>query len=117
MVMEFSFYIIIGCLLFIFLVFLFVAITKRTGFLNFNLNSINQILFSLVTEAEKTLGSGTGQAKLAMVVALFYERYPMLSKWISPILLLKLIETAVSEMNNYVESNINMKKIVTNKVA
>lgn len=107
--MDISLYAIVGCLLFIVASFFIAFFSRKIGFVNGN---INKILFALVTEAEKTLGSKTGQAKLALVIALFYERYPSLSKYISAGLLTKLIEKAVVEMGNYVESNANMKKIV-----
>lgn len=102
----------IGLILFIVISFLFVFISKNTGILNTHLDSIGKVLFSLVTEAEQILGSGTGQAKTALVVALFYERYPSLSRYVSSTLLTKLIEQAVVEMSDYIESNINMRKII-----
>ncbi|MFV0503601.1 MAG: hypothetical protein ACK5LT_06495 [Lachnospirales bacterium] len=77
-----------------------------------NNKRLPKILFTLVLEAESYLGSGTGKAKLAFVVSLFYERYPKLGFFVSEKKLIELIELAVIEMADYIESNKKIKELV-----
>lgn len=63
---------------------------------------VKKIILSLVVQAEKTLGSGTGELKYAMVVERAYEVMPTILKLlITKKELDNLIEEAVQYMKNY----------------
>jgi hypothetical protein len=75
---------------------------------------LEQIIFSLVLEAEKQFGVKTGEAKYAAVVRMFYSLMPkVITGFITPKLLGILIEEAVAEMKNYLEGNLVIQKIIT----
>lgn len=76
-----------------------------------------EILFYLVTEAEKEFGGGTGQLKYSAVFTWLYEKLPALAKLILPKRVISdLIEAAVSKMKEYLESNIKANEFVSNDV-
>ena len=62
-----------------------------------------KIIYSLVIEAEKMLGSSTGQIKKEQVISWFYRRYPIISMFISETDLSRLIDIAVTSINRYLE--------------
>ena len=62
-----------------------------------------KIIYSLVIEAEKMLGSSTGQIKKEQVISWFYTRYPIISMFISETDLSRLIDIAVTSINRYLE--------------
>ena len=62
-----------------------------------------KIIYSLVIEAEKLLGSSTGQIKKEQVISWFYTRYPIISMFISETDLSRLIDIAVTSINRYLE--------------
>ena len=62
-----------------------------------------KIIYSLVIEAEKMLGSSTGQIKKEQVISWFYTRYPVISMFISETDLSRLIDIAVTSINRYLE--------------
>ena len=62
-----------------------------------------KIIYSLVIEAEKLLGSSTGQIKKEQVISWFYTRYPVISMFISETDLSRLIDIAVTSINRYLE--------------
>lgn len=67
---------------------------------------VKRIIFSLVTEAEKELGSGTGQLKLAMVIEWLYPKLPSVIKFfVSEKMLLKWIEAGLAEAKKKWEEN------------
>ena len=75
----------------------------------------SEILFYLVTEAEKEFGGGTGQLKYSAVFTWLYEKLPTLAKIILPKRVVSgLIEAAVSKMKEYLESNIKASEFVSN---
>jgi len=70
------------------------------------LSALKDFLYSLVLQAEAMWGGGTGDAKRALVVQMFYEKAPdMLKKLIKPDTLIKLIEEAVARMKDYFAKN------------
>ena len=69
------------------------------------INSIKEWLLYAVTEAEKELGSGTGQLKLRYVYNMFVERFPALSAVISFPMLSGLVDEALVQMKKMLESN------------
>lgn len=72
-------------------------------------SGVSEMLFYLVTRAEKEFGAGTGEIKYAGVVTWLYERMPAFFR----IVLSKkeidtLIETAVGKMKEYLKQNGNI---------
>ena len=61
---------------------------------------LKQILFNLVTQAEKQFGSGTGSLKYAAVADWIYQRIPAV---------LKMIEAALEEAKKAWGANENLK--------
>ncbi|MEI6680536.1 MAG: hypothetical protein WCL21_18150 [Mariniphaga sp.] len=75
---------------------------------------LEQIIFSLVLEAEKQFGEKTGEAKYAAVVRMVYTALPkVITGFISPKLLGILIENAVLEMKEYLLKNPAAQNIIT----
>lgn len=63
---------------------------------------VRQVVLSLVVQAEKALGSGTGELKYAMVVENLYNVLPkILTTLFSMKEIDNLIETGVQYMKNY----------------
>ena len=62
-----------------------------------------KIIYSLVIEAEKMLGSSTGQIKKEQVISWFCTRYSVISMFISETDLSRLIDIAVTSINRYLE--------------
>ena len=74
---------------------------------------VNEMLFYLVTEAEKQFGGGTGQLKYAAVVAWLYERLPLIVRILYTEKQIDLlIEDAVERMKKYLESNIQARVLI-----
>ena len=74
---------------------------------------VNEMLFYLVTEAEKQFGGGTGQLKYAAVVAWLYERLPLIVRILFTEKQIDLlIEDAVERMKKYLESNIQARVLI-----
>lgn len=72
-------------------------------------------LFYAVTEAEKILGSKTGQLKLAQVFANFITAFPLFSKIITFGTFSKWVDIALKKMEEYLKSNENASNYVENK--
>lgn len=67
---------------------------------------VNQIILSLVVQAEKTLGSGTGELKYVMVVENVYKILPPILKLlISKKELDNIIEGSVQYLKEYLEKD------------
>ena len=65
-------------------------------------DTVNKIILSLVVQAEKTLGSGTGELKYAMVVENVYKVLPtILTMLISKKELDNIIEGSVQYLKDY----------------
>ena len=65
---------------------------------------VRQIVLSLVVQAEKALGSGTGELKYAMVVENIYKKLPfILTLLISKKELDRLIEDGVQYLKDYLK--------------
>lgn len=70
---------------------------------------VRQIVLSLVVQAEKALGSGTGELKYAMVVENVYRVLPkILTLLISKKELDRLIEDGVQYMKEYLSNGKNL---------
>lgn len=74
---------------------------------------VNEILFYLVTEAEREFGNGTGSLKYAAVTTWLYERLPSVIKILFTSKQIDLmIEKAVKEMKDYLDTNSNAKLLI-----
>ena len=70
---------------------------------------VRQVVLSLVVQAEKALGSGTGELKYAMVVENVYKILPkILTMLISMKELDELIEDGLQYMKNYLSAGKNL---------
>ena len=71
---------------------------------------LKQILFNLVTQAEKQFGSGTGSLKYAAVADWIYQRIPAVLKLLfTSSDIEKMIEAALEEAKNAWGANENLK--------
>ena len=71
-----------------------------------NKSVIMNMLFSMVTEAEKAYGGGTGELKLAQVMSWIYPKLPGFMKaFVSEATLTKWIETALEAAKAKWEEN------------
>ena len=68
-----------------------------------------------VVEAEKYLGTGTGQLKLRAVYDMFVEAYPVFSKILPFSIFSKMVDDALEWMRIQLESNIKIKEYVDDK--
>lgn len=69
------------------------------------LQSVKEWLLFAVTEAEKKLGSGTGQLKLRFVYDMFVEKFPYTSDMISFEVFSGLVDEALEKMKSMLETN------------
>lgn len=71
---------------------------------------LKQILFNLVTQAEKQFGSGTGSLKYAAVADWIYQRIPAVLKLLfTSSDIEKMIEAALEEAKKAWGANVNLK--------
>ncbi len=69
-------------------------------------NIVKKMIFSLVTEAEKAYGGGTGVLKLASVITAIYPKLPKLFKaLVTEKKLVSIIEDVLSEAKKKWDSN------------
>lgn len=74
---------------------------------------VYEILFYLVTIAEKEFGGGTGQLKYSAVSTWVYEKLPAVTRILFTNKQLDMmIEESVDRMKEYLESNINAQELV-----
>lgn len=69
------------------------------------LHKVKEWLLFAVAEAEKELGSGTGQLKLRYTYDMFLTKFPYLSKFISFEIFSKLVDEALDEFKHLLEIN------------
>ena len=77
------------------------------------LSKVKEWLLYAVTEAEKTLGGGTGQLKLRMVYGLFIDKFPWLVKVISFEQFSKMVDEALETMREMLQSNKAVKEYIS----
>lgn len=78
-----------------------------------NKSVVMNMLFSLVTEAEKNFGSGTGALKLATVIEQVYPKLPTIIKtFISSATLTKWVEEALVLAKKKWEENLNLQAYI-----
>ena len=73
---------------------------------------IKQWLLYAVAEAEKELGSGTGQLKLRQVYDLFVQRFPAVAAVISFDTFSGWVDEALEQMRGMLEQNQDLQKYV-----
>ena len=69
------------------------------------LKCVKEWLLFAVTEAEKKLGSGTGQLKLRLVYDMFVEKFPHVSDIITFDTFSTLVDEALEKMKNMLDNN------------
>lgn len=75
---------------------------------------LNNILYKLVTQAEREFGAGTGELKYAAVSDWIYERLPLILKFLFTAKDIdNLIETALEAAKKKWESNENLKSYIS----
>lgn len=92
---------------------LVVIIVAIVGVVKQEKSIIFKMLFSLVTEAEKQYGAGTGELKLSSVVSQVYEKLPSISKLIPVKTLEKWVDEALVEAKVKWEKNANVATYIT----
>lgn len=95
-------YIVIAALVAVFLVVLTIYLM---GFKNW--------LVWAVSEAEKMLGSGTGQLKLRYVYDAAVVRFPILAKIIPFTMFSKMVDAALVVMHEMIENNVKIAETIT----
>ena len=98
-------YIVIAALVAVFLVALTIYLM---GFKNW--------LVWAVSEAEKGLGSGTGQLKLRLVYDMAVARFPIVAKLIPFKLFSNMVDTALKIMNEMIKNNASIAEAITNQI-
>lgn len=76
------------------------------------MEAVRQWLLGAVTEAEKDLGGGTGRLKLRYVYDRFVVRFPWLAKIVSFETFSGMVDDALDEMRDMLDSNEAVKKYV-----
>ena len=79
-----------------------------------HLASLREWLLWAVTEAERLLGGGTGELKLAMVYEKFLTTFPWLAKVVGFELFKQLVDEALEKMRVLIESNHNVSGHIAN---
>lgn len=69
-----------------------------------------------VAEAEKMLGSGTGQLKLRYVYDAAVVRFPILSKLIPFSIFSRMVDSALEVMKDMIENNASIAEAITNQI-
>lgn len=98
-------YIIIAALVAVFLVVLTIYLM---GFKNW--------LVWAVSEAEKVLGSGTGQLKLRLVYDMAVARFPIVAKLIPFKLFSNMVDAALKIMTEMIKNNASIAEAITNQI-
>ena len=97
------------------IIFILILILFTLGIFFFFKNqrkNIKEWLLYAVTEAEKNLGSKTGELKLRQVYSEFIALFPIISKIISFDYFSNLVDLALFEMKALIEENHKLNKYV-----
>lgn len=68
-------------------------------------DTVRKVVLSLVVQAEKTLGSGTGELKYAMVIDAVYDKLPLILRFLFN----------RKEMNTFIEEAVSKMKDILSK--
>ena len=79
---------------------------------NEQLKKVKEWLLWAVAEAEKELGSGTGQLKLRYVYDMFIVKFPSLAKIISFETFSYMVDEVLDEFKKLLNKNDKMKKYI-----
>lgn len=79
---------------------------------NEQITKVKEWLLYAVTEAEKELGSGTGQIKLRYVYDMFVAKFPWLAKTIAFEQFSILVDEVLTKFRELLEQNENLKTYV-----
>lgn len=79
------------------------------------IKNVKEWLRYAVSEAEKELGSGTGQLKLRKVYDLAIQKFPWIGKCIKFETFSNWVDEALVWLNKQLEENENVAKLVLNK--
>lgn len=82
---------------------------------NKQLEKVKEWLLFAVSEAEKELGSGTGQLKLSMVYDMFVVRFSWLAKVISFKTFSLLVDEALDKMRILLQTNEAINTVIIGK--
>ena len=77
------------------------------------LKKIKLILLDLTLKAESALGSNTGKAKRAQVYALFKEKCPIITAFMTEAFFDKILDETLEEMRNLLASNKDLKDVLS----
>lgn len=69
-----------------------------------------------VSEAEKMLGSGTGQLKLRYVYDAAVVRFPILAKFIPFAVFSRMVDAALDVMRDMISKNNSIAEAITNQI-
>ena len=84
---------------------LVIIVVAIIGVIKQEKNIVFKMLFSLVTEAEKQYGGGTGELKLSSVISQIYGKLPSISKLIPVKTLEKWVDKGLIDAKKKWESN------------
>lgn len=82
---------------------------------NSQVKKIKEWLLIAVIEAEKSLGSGTGELKLSFVYDKFITKFPWMSKIISLEQFKGLVDLALTEMKELMREKEEVKQYIEDK--
>lgn len=77
-----------------------------------NLDSVRQWLIYATAQAEKELGSGTGQLKLRQVYDAFVGRFPWVARFVSFARFGELVDDALEDLRKMLLNNHAVREII-----
>lgn len=77
------------------------------------LDKVKEWLVFAVADAEKYLGSGTGQMKLRYVYDMFVTKFPAIAVFLSFKQFSKMVDGALDKFNELIKTNNNIKDFYT----
>lgn len=80
------------------------------------ITKIKEWLLYAVTEAEKELGSGTGQLKLRYVYDMFLSKFPYLAKFVSFEFFSKLVDEVLEKFKEMFKTNTAVSAYVSSDI-
>ena len=82
------------------------------AFAKVNLDNVMDWLIWATANAEKDLGSGTGQLKLRQVYDLFINRFPWVARFVTFSRFGKMVDKALKKMKEMLEKNKAVRQLV-----
>lgn len=81
------------------------------------LNKVKEWLVFAVADAEKHLGTGTGQMKLRYVYDMFVTKFPAIAVFLSFEQFSKMVDGALDKFNELIKTNNNIKDFYIEQTA